>query len=66
MAAEVKNGGYIVGPRYDWFFFILSPLFGVGIGYASLRSGLGNLFMWYRDPGGAMQRLFLMATLSQI
>jgi hypothetical protein len=60
------NGGYIVGPGYDWFFFILSPLLAVAIGYASLKSGLGQVFMYYRDPGGSLQRLFLMATLSQI
>ena len=50
-AAVTLNRGYIVGPAYDWFFFILSPLLAVGIGYASWKSGAAQLFMVYRGPG---------------
>jgi hypothetical protein len=60
------NRGYIVGPAYDWFFFILSPLLAVAIGYAAWKSGAAQLFMVYRGPEGGLQRLFLMMTLSQI
>ena len=63
---ELVRTRYIVGPAYDAFFFILSPVLGLAIGFWALKSHTDQLFTVYRDGQGQTRRLFLMATLSTL
>ena len=46
------KGGYIVGPAYDWGFFILSPLLAVLIGYLIVRFDLSRFRVEATDDAG--------------
>jgi hypothetical protein len=56
-SAGARGNGYIVGPFFDHFFFILSPVLALGVGGAAAVSGAWDLRLFARTPSGTLMHV---------
>ncbi len=62
--SALANGGYIAGPLYDWFFFILSPLLAVALGYLVMATGVYQYTIVSPDSSQTLRQIAVPALLS--
>jgi hypothetical protein len=63
-SAAMIRSPYIVGRAYDHVFFILSPLFALGVGAAAMAGGAYDLRLYSRSAAGTLMQIALPTLLS--
>src|SRR5262245_50826629 len=63
---SAAKAGYIAGPVYDWFFFILSPLFALLVGWLVGALGLDQWQHLRTDDAGRVHTIAVVALASAV